>query len=148
MPQTLLEMTKDLVTEQILQRHVKPENTQGMLEHAFATLQSLQQTEALMGAPPVPGMPQAIAAADWEKSISKHAIICLECGGSFRQLSTRHLRKHDLDARTYRQKYGIPSTQNLSSRTATARRRELAQQIRPWEQAASKRNPTKRGANP
>ncbi|ETX00553.1 MAG: hypothetical protein ETSY2_38870, partial [Candidatus Entotheonella gemina] len=69
----------------------------------------------------------------------KHAVTCLECGNTFRQLSSRHLRMHDLDSRSYRRKYGIPNSQPLSSRSATARRRELAQQIRPWEQAASKR---------
>ncbi|WP_089934073.1 MucR family transcriptional regulator [Candidatus Entotheonella palauensis] len=49
------------------------------------------------------------------------------------------MRIHNLNPRSYRAKYGIPSTQPLSSRKATARRRELAQQIRPWEQAISKR---------
>jgi predicted transcriptional regulator len=80
-----------------------------------------------------------MASSDWKRSITKHAITCLECGSTFRQLSSRHLRVHDLDSNSYRRKYGIPSTQPLSSREATARRRELAQQIRPWEQAATKR---------
>jgi predicted transcriptional regulator len=67
---------------------------------------------------------------DWKRSITKHAVTCLECGNSFRQLSLRHLRVHDLDPNSYRTKYGIPSTQPLSSRDATARRRELALQNR------------------
>ncbi|WP_089941453.1 MucR family transcriptional regulator [Candidatus Entotheonella palauensis] len=70
----------------------------------------------------------------------------LECGDTFRQLSTRHLRIHDLNPRSYRAKYGIPRTQPLSSRTATARRRELARQIRLWEQAASGRRAAKAAA--
>ena len=60
---------------------------------------------------------------------------CLECGRSFKQLSGRHLRMHDMDQRSYRAKYGIPSTQPLSGRASTARRRELANEIRPWEKA-------------
>ncbi len=81
---------------------------------------------------------------DWKSSIHKHTVTCLECGVAFRQLSARHLRTHDLNPRSYRVKYGMPGTQTLSAREVTARRRELAQQIRPWEQAASKRAATKK----
>lgn len=56
----------------------------------------------------------------------------------FKQLSLRHLRIHDLDPRSYRTKYNIPRSQAVSAREVTARRRELAQQIRPWELAPSK----------
>ncbi len=70
----------------------------------------------------------------------------MECGDTFKQLSARHLRIHDLDPRSYRTKYGIPPTQSLSSRDATARRRAVAQQVRPWEGAALKRSAEQAGA--
>ncbi len=77
--------------------------------------------------------------SDWKSSITRHAVTCLECGGSFRQLSARHLSKHELNAKSYRVKYGIPSTQPLSARTVTARRRAVAREVRPWEVAARRR---------
>lgn len=139
MPQTLLEMAKELVAEQIRVYHISPDDAQDLLRSTHTTLLSLHQMETSDSAPTRSQTHGEVTLVPWQSSITKHAVICLECGNSFRQLSTRHLRIHDLDARSYRRKYGIPSTQPLSSRNATARRRELVRQIRPWEQAASKR---------
>ena len=80
------------------------------------------------------------APVNWRKSITKHAVTCLECGESFKQLSVRHLRLHDLDGRSYRAKYGMPRSQPLASRDTTARRREVVQQTRPWEKAPTFRS--------
>jgi len=139
MPQSLLEMAKELVTELIRVHRLSPEDAHALLMSTHATLQSLHQHEA-------PGVVAAHASAGgearasgWRRSISQHAVTCLECGESFRQLSSRHLRQHGIDTATYRRKHGIPRTQPLSSRQATARRRQLAREIRPWEQAAAKR---------
>ncbi|ETW97017.1 MucR family transcriptional regulator [Candidatus Entotheonella palauensis] len=151
MAQTLLEMAKELVTELIRVHHLSPNDAQSLLSSTHAALQSLHHAEASStAATSSQTHTEGVSvSADWKRSISKHSVTCLECGSSFRQLSARHLRVHDLDPRSYRAKYGIPNTQPLSSRQATARRRELAQQIRPWEQAASKRNNAraKRAAN-
>lgn len=131
-------MTKELVTEQIRVHQLSPEDAKSLLMSTHATLLSMNQEEAPGAVTANSEAPKDIVHSDWKRSIAKHTITCLECGSSFRQLSARHLRLHDLDPNTYRTKYGIPSTQALSSREATARRRELAQQIQPWEVAASK----------
>ena len=137
MPQTPLEMAKELVAELIRVHQLPPDETNALLMRTHAVLLSLHQAEdAGVSSQERPG---SAATTDWKRSISRHAVICLECGSSFKQLSTRHLKVHGLDPTTYRQKYGIPSTQSLSSHQASARRRELAKQIRPWEQAAAKR---------
>lgn len=146
MTQTLLEMAKELVAEQIRQYHISSDEAQALLRDTHATLQTLHRMEVsgsatMKGTPPEAQQPEA-----WRKSITKHAIICLECGDAFKQLSRRHLSIHDLDARTYRAKHSIPRTQSLSSLAATARRRELAKQIRPWEKAASRRKAAKAAA--
>ncbi|ETW95343.1 MAG: hypothetical protein ETSY1_30995 [Candidatus Entotheonella factor] len=139
MSQTLLEMAKELVTEQIRVHQLSPDDAKSLLLSTHATLLNMYQLE-VPGAPAMSSdMQVEEVRKDWKRSINKNSITCLECGSSFRQLSARHLRLHDLTPSTYRAKYGIPSTQALSSRDATARRRELAQQIRPWEAAASKR---------
>ncbi|ETW92531.1 MAG: hypothetical protein ETSY1_43235 [Candidatus Entotheonella factor] len=137
MPQILLEMTKELVAEQIRQYKISSDKTQSLLRETHGTLLTLYYME--MSGSTEASPPKEDAEESWRRSITKHAIRCMECGNSFRQLSRRHLRIHDLDARSYREKYGIPRTQALSSFTATARRRELAKQIKPWEKAAKGR---------
>ncbi|MDH3602086.1 MAG: MucR family transcriptional regulator, partial [Candidatus Tectomicrobia bacterium] len=81
--------------------------------------------------------PSAGAPLDWKKSITKHAVRCMECGASFKQLSTRHLRQHELTSRTYRDKYGIPRSQSLAAKETTARRKQIVQQSKPWEKTAT-----------
>ena len=51
---------------------------------------------------------------------------------------------HGLDSRSYRTKYGIPPTQPLSARATTERRRQVVQEIRPWEKAPTYRQKGKR----
>ncbi len=68
----------------------------------------------------------------------QNRLFLFKCARGSKQLSLRHLSAHDLNPRSYRVKYNIPRTQALSARAVTARRRELAQEIRPWELALSK----------
>ena len=138
MSQGLIEMAKDLVAEQIRVHHLSPDEANTLLQSTHATLLSLHQVETSSSVATSPEVDGEETPADWKRSITKYAVICLECGNTFRQLSSRHLRVHNLDSRLYRAKYGIPRTQPLSSRQATARRRELAWQIRPWEKASQR----------
>lgn len=138
MSQTLIEMAKELVTELIHVHHLTPSDATSLLHCTHQTLLRLQQDETAKPEA-TPAQPARAASTNWKSSIGKRTVTCLECGAKFRQLSLRHLRKHDLNPRSYRMKYGIPSSQSLSARDATARRRELAQQVRPWELARAKR---------
>ena len=141
MSQTLLEMAKDLVMAQIQTQQLTPDSIQGALHSTYETLQRLETSESPgengNGHGPSQGLGSQVE-VNWKSSITRHSIRCLECGETFKQLSLRHLSAHDLDPRAYRVKYNIPRTQSLSAREVTARRRELAQQIRPWELAPSK----------
>jgi predicted transcriptional regulator len=130
MPKSLLEMATELVQAQVQAGQLSPEAMQDALQSTYASLLALK-TQEETGATGTVEKPPALS--DWRKSITRHAVTCLECGASFKQLSVRHLRHHDLDGRTYRQKYGIPRTQPLAARATTAKRREIVQQIRPWE---------------
>ena len=128
MSESLLTMAKDLALAQITAGHATPDSLTELLHSTYATLQQLQDRE--QSGPAAASHPSAV---DWKKSITKHAITCLECGASFKQLSRRHLRLHDLDGRSYRRKYGIPPAQPLAARETTARRREIVPRTRPWE---------------
>jgi predicted transcriptional regulator len=131
MPQSALEMAKELVMAQIQLGQLPVEQVQDAIRQTHASLAALKAQEE-MGTSGVASVTET-PPVDWRKSITKHAVTCLECGQSFKQLSMRHLVMHGLDGRSYRAKYGIPRTQALAAKVTTARRRELVQGIRPWE---------------
>ena len=128
MTDSLVEMAKDLAMAQIKAGNLAPDQVSAVLADTHATLQRLHTTGDS-------GSGAATATVDWRQSIARHAVTCLECGATFKQLSTRHLRQHDLDGRSYREKYGIPRTVSLSTRDVLARRREVVRAIRPWEKS-------------
>jgi predicted transcriptional regulator len=135
MPQTLLEMAKDLVLAQIEARRLSSEEIHHTLQQTYANLKALQNREETTGSPSIATPERLPDPVNWRQSITKYHVACLECGQSFKQLSVRHLKEHELDGRSYRVKYGIPLRQALAAKTTTARRKEVVQKTRPWEKA-------------
>ena len=133
MSQSVLEMTKDLVVAQIQNDNMSPEDVHESTRQIFESMLALKSREE--SASPVSAAETPQAPVDWRQSITRHSITCLECRQSFRQLNGRHLRHHDLDGRSYRNKYGIPRTQPLAAKATTALRRQIAAEVRPWETA-------------
>jgi predicted transcriptional regulator len=115
---------------------------QDTLQTTHTTLLTLKAQEAF-GTTAVPSVVRT-APVNWRKSITKHAVTCLECGKTFKQLSTRHLMLHGLDGRSYRAKYSIPRTQSLAAKEITARRRKITQEMRPWEKTLRHRRAQER----
>jgi predicted transcriptional regulator len=130
MPQSMVELAKDLTLALIRTGSIPPEDMQETLQKTYATLSALKAQEE-MGTTTVPVA--RTAPVDWRKSITRQTITCLECGQIFKQLSGRHLRTHGLDNQSYRTKYGIPHTQPLAARESTVRRRQIVRETRPWE---------------
>ena len=133
MSQSLVEVAKELALALIEKGNVAPDDMQETLQKTYATLTALKAQEESGVFAPAPVFKTVPVA--WRKSITKHTVTCLECGQAFKQLSRPHLGMHGLDSRSYRIKYGIPKTQPLSSRSITERRRQVVQEIRPWEKA-------------
>ena len=130
MQQSVVEMAKDLVKVQIEAGQLTPGAVQQALRDTFSSLITVQAGEDSLAAGEVAVTGRASASGDWRKSISRHAITCLECGSAFKQLSIRHLRTHDLNARLYRTKYDIPRTQSLAEGHDSP---ATLQETRPWE---------------
>jgi predicted transcriptional regulator len=133
MAQSVLEMAKDLVMAYVQAGALPLEDMQQVLQQTYASLAALKTQEETGSA--MQGAEAAPEPVDWKRSMTRHTITCLECGAAFKQLSVRHLRDHDLDARSYRVKYGIPRTQPLAAKDTTAMRKRIVQQTRPWEKA-------------
>jgi predicted transcriptional regulator len=135
MAQTLLEMAKDLVLAQIHVHSLSPEDMHAALQHTYASLHALKTQEDAQGSGAIAPAETPSQPVNWRKSIAQQTVTCLACGARFKQLSTRHLRAHGFDARSYRLNYGIPLRQPLSARAVTARRKQIVQRSRPWEKA-------------
>ena len=137
MAHTMLELAKDFVLAQMQVQALSLDNVRHVLQHTHRSLMTLkaQETGNDVTTPP--------ARVPWRTSITKHTVMCLECGARFKQLSGRHFRLHALDAASYRAKYGIPRTQPLAAKATTTLRKQIVQQNRPWEKA-----PTYQKAHP
>jgi predicted transcriptional regulator len=132
---SVLAMAKDLVLAQIRAGHLPPDTMHTLLQDTYAHLMALKAHEAGSSLSTNDDRTAATTPVNWKKSITKHTVVCLECGASFKQLSLRHLKEHDLDPRAYRAKYGIPRRQPLAAKAVTVQRKQLVQQSRPWEKA-------------
>jgi predicted transcriptional regulator len=130
---TLLEMAKDLAQSFVKPGQLSTEDMKNALQKIYTTLTELKTQEEARASSRV--FASKTTAVDWRKSMTKHTVTCLECGQAFKQLSIHHLRRHGLDSRSYRTKYGIPHTQPLAARATTMRRRQVVQEVRPWEQS-------------
>jgi predicted transcriptional regulator len=128
-------MAKDLVMAQIEAHRLLPDDMHPFLQQTYASLQALQTQECANGSVAVVTPETPPAPVHWRKSITKHTVMCLECGQSLKQLSVRHLKEHGLDGRSYRIKYGIPRTQPLAAKEVTSHRQEVVQRTKPWEKA-------------
>jgi predicted transcriptional regulator len=132
-PQSILEMAKDLILAQIQAGRLPTLHVRQALQQTYASLSALKRQEETGAVRGGEGSERTPVPVDWQHSISQHTVTCLECGAPFKQLSYRHLATHGLDRRAYRAKYGIPRTQPLSARATTARRRRMVEATRPWE---------------
>ena len=135
MSQTLLERAKDLVLAQIQAKTLLPDDMHTALQQTYSSLLALKAQEDSHSSVAVATPETLSEPVHWRKSITKHAVTCLECGQSFKQLSAKHLVDHGLDGRSYRVKDGIPRTQALAAKETTSRRKEIVQKSRPWEKA-------------
>ncbi len=104
MPQTILEMAKDLVMAQIQAGALPPDEMHKELQKTYASLADLRIKEELGenggGLAARGGEDLSLegdvgpTASHWKKSIKKYTIECLVCGAAFKQLSVRHLKEH------------------------------------------------------
>ena len=116
-----METGKDLTRSLVASGSLSAENMPDVLQQTHTTLRTLRGQEESGDITPFPVA--NASPVDWRKSISKHAITCLECGQAFKQLFIRHLGIHGLDSRSYRIKYGMPRTQPLAARSIDFQKR-------------------------
>lgn len=74
------------------------------------------------------------------KSIKEKTITCLECGKSFKIITKKHLMTHNLDADSYREKWGIKKTTPLVCKELQRERRKKMREMKLWEKRSAEAN--------
>lgn len=74
------------------------------------------------------------------KSIKEKTITCLECGKSFKIITKKHLMTHNLDANSYREKWGIKKTTPLVCKELQRERRKKMREMKLWEKRSAEAN--------
>ena len=67
------------------------------------------------------------------KSIKEKSITCLECGKSFKLITSKHLAQHGLDADAYRMKWGLKADIPLVCKSLQRTRRKKMKDMKLWE---------------
>lgn len=77
-------------------------------------------------------------AYDPKKAIKQNAIICVECGKSFKILGKKHLATHGLTPDEYREKHGYKKGTALVCKSLAKQRKEKMASMKIWEKVESR----------
>ncbi len=128
----LLDIAAEIVQTQASVAQMSAEQVEQALIRIFSTLQKIQRAEekgVLLESGAEGDMSpvgSGAAAIEPRESIQDDRIVCLECGTQMRQLTTKHLRGHNLTPREYKEKWGFSLKQPLSARSLTKARSKAA----------------------
>ena len=135
MSKTLTEMAAEIVAAQASQSNMTSEEIRETLNTTFSALaqirnieDSQQGFEASEAAAPAASDKLDVIRANPKRSIRRKSVLCLECGATFKQLTSGHLKEHDLTAKEYRKKWGFGARQPLSSQELSEKRRKGAEE--------------------
>ncbi|MBW1989102.1 MAG: MucR family transcriptional regulator [Deltaproteobacteria bacterium] len=128
MEKSLTQLTADIVAAQAAHKPMTAEELSDLLRETYESLNRLKSREegAVEAAPaPVPALERMRAKP--VSSIQKNQVTCLECGATFKQLTSGHLKEHGLTPREYRRKWNLSLRQPLSSQALSEKRRKTAE---------------------
>jgi predicted transcriptional regulator len=144
MAKSLSELVAEIVLTQSQRRDLDADEITRLSLQTAQAFKLIQQVERGGEFPPelnlqstqsAPPFSQTPAAEESKKptmnpleSIKKDAIICLECGTAFKQISYKHLQSHGLTPAEYREKYGFSKRQALTAKSVSEQRGERMKQ--------------------
>ena len=120
---SFIELATDLVSAYVSNNRVAPAELPSLLTAVHAALNGLSQP-AQVEEP----VQEKLTSAQIRKSITPDALISFLDGKPYKTLK-RHLTKHGLDARAYRERYGLPSDYPTTSANYSAARSNLAKSL-------------------
>jgi predicted transcriptional regulator len=137
-----LKQALEIVKAQASVRNMTEEEIVSMVKKLSANLQGIIAGEAAVSLEP---------AIDAKKSIKENSVICLECGKSFKIMTTKHLATHGLTSDEYKAKHGLPKKTKLVAKGLARMRRKKMSEMKLWERRtpkAAKPAPAKKAAKP
>jgi predicted transcriptional regulator len=72
-------------------------------------------------------------AATVKSSIKEKSVTCLECGQTYKILSSKHLAAHGLTTESYKEKYGIKPRTALAAKYLVRMRKKKMEEMKLWE---------------
>lgn len=121
----LAELTGEIVSAYVVKNSVPAAELPKLIEGVHAALTTLQT-----GAP-VPALEENSerpSTAQVRKSVQPDGLVSFIDGQSYKTLK-RHLTKHGLDPRSYRERYGLPADYPMVAQSYAERRSALAKAI-------------------
>ncbi len=120
---TAIDYTVNIVANYVRLNHVPAAELPGLIQSVHATLAGLARAAA-----PVEAAAESLTPAQIRKSITPDALISFIDGKPYKTLK-RHLTKHGLDARSYRERFGLPADYPTVAASYSAARASLAKQM-------------------
>jgi predicted transcriptional regulator len=128
-----LKQALEIVKAQASVRIMSEEEITSMVKNLSHHLRNLEELPIEQEEP----APLTISPA---KSIKEKTITCLECGKSFKIITKKHLMTHNLDADSYREKWGIKKTIPLVCKELQRERRKKMREMKLWEKRSAEAN--------
>lgn len=122
-----LELTKAQATVRVMTE----DEMMGMVTRLVSKLQAMA-TDVAVETPNEPN-PSVL---DPKKSIKEKSITCLVCGKVFKVITKKHLALHELDAASYREKFGLKKGTPLTCKELARTRRAKMKDMKLWEKRA------------
>jgi predicted transcriptional regulator len=125
MTKKLIEIASEIVQKQVSLTQMSAADIASSLQQVFGVLTELQKAES--GEIELPGTrgpaPEALTC---ENSILENKVICIECGASMKQLTSKHLVSHGMNQKEYRKKHGFTMKIPLAAKSLTRSRSKAA----------------------
>lgn len=106
-----------------------------MVERLASKLKGLAEGEQVVEDAPVADAP----VMDAKKSIKEKSITCLVCGKIMKVLTKKHLARHELDAVSYCEKFGLKKGTPLVCKELQRLRKKRMAEMKIWERLVEKR---------
>lgn len=121
----------EIVKAQAGVRSMTEEEIIQMVERITNSITTLQSASASSSEGTEPYISHYSSSAS--SAVKENAIVCLECGKSFRILTKRHLALHNVTVDGYKEKYGYHRNIPLVCRSLQRERKEIMSSMKLWE---------------
>ena len=133
MNKSLLEMAAEIIQGQVARTSMSSEEIVSSLRNVFDALATMKKAETGDGNLELSGAGEQMAQGgstpaktDPKDSIRDDAVVCLECGAEFKQITAKHLQTHGLSPREYKKKWGFTLRRPLVARSISKARSKAA----------------------